>query len=214
MSPSALYSRILPYVRGCPEPAVDRAVLDAAAEFAEKSQIIFTAEAPIALVSGVSTYQVSPVSGIDVDLIRHVYCGTRELDAVTPSSLHDEVPAWETAESTEPTHYSCFGEAGAITVYPKPRNITSETLRIVASWAPSFAATAVPDELVNAYGRDLVEGAKARLMMMPDCKWTNLQLAGIAQGKFDSGIVDARIKAIHGKAAGSVFVRPRQFGRS
>lgn len=212
MSPSALYSRILPYVPGCPEPTVDLAVMDAATEFAEKTQIVFKAESPIALVEDRSTYYVFPDSAVETDLITNVFCGDRQLDLVTPTSLHDQVPGWETAESSEPTHYSTFGEPGSITVYPKPKNVSGQSLRVFASWVPSFGATSIPDELGRGYVRDIVEGAKARLMMIPERKWTNLQLAAAAQAQFERGIVDARIKAIHGKAAGTIVVRPRQFG--
>lgn len=212
MSPSALYSRILPFVPGCPEPTVDQAVMDAATEFAERTQLIFTIEAPISLVDGVSTYSVTPVSGISVSLIRHVYCGARELDAVTPSGLQDQLPTWQASSSSEPTKYSCFGEPGTITVYPTPQRVSTEKLRIVASWEPTFGATQIPDELVTGYARDIVEGAKARLMMIPERKWTNLQLAGIAEGKFEAAVAEGKIKAIHAKAAGSLHVRPRKFG--
>lgn len=214
MSPQALYSRILPYVAGCPEPAVDLAVIEAATEFAERTQILFRVEAPIRLVEGRSTYYVHPDNAVETDLITNVFCADRELDLVTPTSLHDRVPGWETSESSEPTHYSTFGEPGSITVYPKPKNVTDQALRVFASWVPSFGATSIPDELGRGYARDIVEGAKARLMLMPERKWTNLQLAGIAQTKFDSGVVEARIKAIHGKAAGTIVARPRQFGSS
>lgn len=214
MSPSALYSRILPYVAGCPEPTVDQAVIDAATEFAEKTQILFKAEAPIPLVDGRSTYYIHPEFAVEPDLITSVFCADRELDLVTPTSLHDRVPGWETAESSEPTHYSTFGEPGSITVYPRPRNTSGQKLRVFASWVPSFGTTSLPDELVRGYSRDIVEGAKARLMLIPDRKWTNLQMAGICQGKFDGGIAEARIKAIHGKAAGTIVARPRQFGSS
>lgn len=215
MIPSALYSRILPYVPGCPEPTVDLAVMDAATEFAERSQIDFTIEAPVALQANVATYTVDPRTGLDVSMVREVYCGTRELIVVpSAAALRDKLPSWQTAASNEPTHYSCFGAPGTITVYPTPALVSTETLRIVASWLPGFGANVLPDELGHRYARDLAEGAKARLMLMPDRKWTNLPLAGVCQGKFDTAVNDARIRALHGKAAGSIYVRPRQFGRT
>jgi hypothetical protein len=214
VSPQELYSRILPYVPGCPEPTVDLAVIEAATEFAEKTQLSFFMEAPISLVDGTSTYYIAPDYEVEVDLITGVFCAGRELKHVTPSSLHDQAPDWETSESNEPTHYSTFGDAGSITVYPKPMNTTGQAIRVFASWVPSFDATSIPDELGRTYARDIVEGAKARLMMIPDRKWTNLQLAGIAQGKFDSAIVDGRIKAIHNSAASTITARPQRFGGS
>lgn len=191
---------------------VDRAVIDAATEFAEKTQISFRVEVPILLIDDVSTYYIPPDIDVEVDLITNVFCAGRELDLVTPSSLHDRMPGWETAESSEPTCYTTLDEAGAITVYPKPKNVTGSSLTVFASWVPSFDATSIPDELGRGYARDIVEGAKAALMMMPERKWTNPQLGSICQGKFESGIVEARIKAIHGRSPGTISARPRRFG--
>lgn len=212
MSPSQLYSRVMPYVAGCPEPTVDQAILDAAIEFAERTQIVFTHEAPITLVNGQSTYYVFPEFGLDVDMVQGVHCGTRELIRVTPNSLHDEVPDWQTSISSEPTHFSTFVSPGEITVYPKPASVNGAKLRVMATWAPTMTATSIPDELGKRFFRDLVEGAKARLMLMPDRKWSNPQLGAVAQNAFDSGVVDARIKALHGNAAGTITARPRRFG--
>lgn len=214
MSPQELYRRILPYVPGCPEPTVDLAIIEAATEFAERTQIVFSVEVPISLVNGKSTYYVAPDFEVEVDLITNVFCAGRELSLVTPTSLHDQLPGWETSESSEPTHYSTFGAVGSITVYPKPANVNGRKLRVFASWVPSFDVTEIPDDLSRGYARDIVEGAKARLMMIPDRKWTNLQLAGIAQGRFDAAVSDGRIKAIHGKAAGTISARPQRFGGS
>jgi len=212
MTPSQLYSRILPFVPGCPEPTVDQAVMDAVIEFADRTQAIFTTSTPVPLVDGRSTYYVFGDYGLEPDLIRGVYVGPRELTHATQSRLHDLIPSWQTAESSEPTVYTTFEESGSITVYPKPRNVNGGALTIVATWSPGLDATSFPDELGRRYFRDLAEGAKARLMMMPDRKWTNPQLGAICQGKFDSGISDARIEAIHAKGAGSIVVRQRQFG--
>lgn len=212
MKPSKLYSRILPYVTGCPEPMVDQALLDAAAEFAERTQILFTIESPIPLVEGRASYVVFPDFGVGVDMIQAVYCGPRELRRATPSSLQDELPDWQTAKSSEPTHFSCFSDPGTIEVYPTPTNVQGATLRIQAAWAPGLHSEDIPDDMATRFYRDLVEGAKARLMAMPDRKWTNLPLAGVARGNFESGVVDARIKALHANAAGSITARPQRFG--
>lgn len=213
MSPSKLYSRILPYVNGCPEPMVDQAIVDACTEFAEQSQVLFSVEYPIPLVDGRSTYYIYPDGSVEVDLIRHVTCGSRELIPVSSTSaLNDQLPTWGTTKSSEPTHYSTFGEAGSLTVYPEPLNSSGQSLVVVASWSPSFDAKSIPDELVTKYALGVIEGVKAKLMLMPDKKWTNIQLSAICQGKFDAAINEARARAIHGKAAGTITVRPRRFG--
>lgn len=212
MTPSQLYSRILPYVQGCPEPIVDQAVMDAVTEFAERSQASFTLESPIPLVDGKSTYYVFPDFGLSTDLIRHVYCGLTELRQCTPSTLRDEVPNWEVATAAVPTHYTCYGDAGEITVYGRPLNSNGASLRVIASWSPTLTAKAFPSALGERYGRDIAEGAKASLMMIADRKWTNLKMAGIAREKFENAIVDARLLAIHANAAGTITARPQRFG--
>lgn len=212
MTPSQLYSRVMPYVQGCPEPTVDQAIMDAAIEFAEKSQIIFTQEAPIPLVDGRATYYVFPEFGLDLDMVRAVHCGTRELIRLTPNSQHDNVPDWRTSMSSEPTHYSTFTSSGEITVYPKPTSVNGATLRVQATWHPSMTATSFPDEMGKKYFKEIAEGAKAKLMMMADRKWSNPQLAIVCERKFEDGALDARIRALHGNAAGTITARPQRFG--
>ncbi len=215
MNPSKLYSRILPHVQGCPEPLVDQAVIDTAIDFAQRTQIVFTTSRPVPLIDGKSTYYVYGDYGLEADLITGVFIGSRELTlASSPAALHDLMPGWATAEASEPTVYSCFGEEGSITVYPKPLNSNGAAMQIIATWAPGMDATTIPDELGRGYFAELVEGAKAKLLSMADRKWSNPAQAGLAAQKYESGVVDARIRAIHGKAAGSVVVRPRQFGSS
>lgn len=215
MTPSQLYSRILPHVPGCPEPLVDQAVIDTAIDFAQRTQIVFTISRPVPLVDGRSTYSVYGDYGLEPDLIRGVFVGARELVlASSLAALHDLMPGWATAESSEPTAYSCFGDAGSITVYPKPLNSSGAVMRINATWAPTMDATSIPDELGRGYFLELIDGAKAKLMMMEGRKWSNPVLAGVAEKKYEDGLALVRIKAIHGKAAGSTVVRPRQFGSS
>ena len=212
MTPSQLYSRVLPYVPGCPETMVDQALLDAASEFAEASQIIFCEERPITLVNGRSTYRIAPGSDIGVDMVRGVFCGTRELRMVTPTSRHDEVPDWQTSKSSEPTHYGTFEEPDSITVYPRPDAVNGATIVVQATWAPGFGSTTIPDDMGRRFYRELVAGAKAILMMMPDRKWTNPQLGAMARNEFEAGVAEARIKAIRGNAAGTITARPQRFG--
>lgn len=212
MTPSQLYSRIAPFVQGCPEPTIDQAVMDAVTEFAERTQIAFSQEAPIPLRDGVSTYHVFPLAGLDIAMVRHVFCRTRELRKVTPTSLHDAIPDWQTISSSEPTHYGTFEEPGAITVYPKVRDPNGATLVVMAAWQPAFGATSFPDDIGRRFYRDIVEGAKAHLLLMPDRKWTNPALAGVARANFEAGIADARIKAIHSNSAGTITARPQRFG--
>ncbi len=214
MSPEQLYSRILPYVIGCPEPMVDQAIMDATAEFAGYTQADYSIEETVALRDGQRAYYVFGSSGIQPDLVRNVWCNKRELTHVTTTQLFDVLPDWQTAEASEPVYYNGSGELGQINVYPLPRNIPQGlSLRVEVSWKPGLVGRVIPDAIGMEYGREIAEGAKAALMLMPDRKWTNERQGAMAMKKFDDAKVEARLKAIHQNAAGSLSVRPQNFGR-
>lgn len=215
MTPSDLYSRILPFVPGCPEPMVDQAVIDSAVELAEFSQAIYEASPTIRLVEGRSTYSIFDGTGLDLDLVRFVLGpGNRELTPLSsPGQLQDVLPNWQGDSSNEPTHYSAWSTPELLTVYPTPSQIAAgASLRVHGTWKPSLAATSFPDSFGRSYYQTIVEGAKSRLMMMPDRKWSNPQLAAVSEKKFRDGMVDAKNEALHGKVGGSVRVRPVRFG--
>lgn len=214
MNTEAFYSRLLPFLPGCPEPLIDQAIMDAAAEMAMATQADYSIERPIALVDGKRSYYIFGSSGVEVDLVREVYCGARELQHKTTTQLGDALPNWQTAESSEPTYYNTIGEPGTISVYPLPRNVQAgATIVAVVSWRPGMLATAIPDTLGKQYYMEIVDGAKSKLMLMPgDRKWANEKLGLLAGKKFEDGKNDAMLRALHQGAAGSLSVRARRFG--
>ncbi len=215
MTPADLYSRILPFVPGCPEAMVDQVVIDAAVELAEFSQSIFEVATSIPLVNGTATYNVAEATGLDLDLVRFVLGpGNRELTPLSsPGQLQDVLPNWQGDESNEPTHYSAWSAPESLTIYPTPANIAAgAALRVHGTWKPGISATSFPEGFGRSYYQTIVEGAKSKLMLMPDRKWSNPQLAMISDKKFRDGMVDAKNEALHGKVAGSIRVRPVRFG--
>lgn len=212
MIPSQLYSRILPWVPGCPEPTVDQAVMDSVIEFCDRTQIDVRVDEQIELQEGVSDYEVFGDDDVEQDLVRGVYGPNGEITSVTPARLQDLLPDWQTGESTIPVYYGTWFTPGSITFWPRP-NQTGVLVRVASSWKPALEATSFPDSFGRQYFQTLVEGAKAKLMSMPERKWTNLQLAGVHQMKYDAGIADARAVALHGRSAGTLVARPQAFGR-
>ncbi len=212
MTPSDLYSRILPHVPNCPTPLVDQAVMDTAIDFASETQIDFNIEAPIALANGQDSYSITEATGMKVDQVRHVYGPLWELEPVTPSQLQDRLQDWQTNQASDPRFYRTWPDANTIVVYPTPQNVTTQTLRVIAAWKPARTATAFPDKLGEDHFDALVAGALSRLMLVPERKWTNPQMAGVHAGAYNTARVNARIEAIHAKTVGTIRVRPRQFG--
>ena len=194
---------------------VDQAVIDAAVELAEFSQSIFEASPAIRLIDGKSTYSIFDGTGLELDLVRAVIGpGGRELTPVSsPGHLQDVMPNWQNDASNEPTHYSAWSAPESLTVYPRPERLEAgASIRVYGTWKPGISSTSFPDGFGRSYYQAIVEGAKSRLMLMPDRKWSNPQLAAVSEKKFRDGMIDAKNEAVHGKVAGSIRVRPARFG--
>ena len=217
MQASAFLSRVLPDVPGCPDVLALQAVMDAAIEIFEETQIWAPpAGSPVTLQNAVSDYGPTIPAGARVGRIKSVWCGTRQLDKRTPGNLSDVLPDWQTAKSSEPTYYTLV-DTDTIRVYPMPDSVTGASITIHASYVPlddlsGHSNPTIPDEYGVRYRDAIVAGAKARLMIVPDRKWSNERLAGYYKTQFDNALAEIKTHAIHAQLPGTITVRPRAFG--
>lgn len=215
MQPSAFLSRVLTDTPGCPDVLALQAIVDAAVELFEYTDAWVLTSDPIRLSSLEDTYEPDAVTGARIGRIKHVWCGARELRFKTSSGLADALPDWQTARSSEPTYYTS-PDGKSVRVHPMPFAVNGATITIEASYIPKddmsgSAAPIIPDDLGIKYRDTIIAGAKARLMAVPERKWSNERLAGYYQGKFDDGKATARIEAMHAGQPGTLTVRPLSF---
>jgi len=67
-----------------------------------------------------------------------------------------------------------------------------------------------PDEVVSRWGEVIADGARWRLLMMPQ-KWQNAELASYYNRQYRLGVASARQLSALGHAHGGSRVKPRRF---
>lgn len=216
MKASAFLSRLLPDVPGCPDSLALQAVVDAAVELFDETDIWVLLGDPQRLVNNEPNYEPDSVTGARIGKIRSVWCGRRELVFKDSRQLTDVLPDWQTARSSEPTYYNSPDNV-SIRVYPTPLAVTGSTISIEASYVPrddmsGSTDPTIPDDLGMRLRDTILAGARSRLMITPERKWSNERLAAFYAAKFENDKAETRIMAIKARQPGTMSVRPREFG--
>ena len=208
----ALFPYLLPDVPGVPDVTARQALLLASIDFCVNTQAWDAFLDPIKLIDGVNEYQLDTVPGARIVAVRDVWLPDRILLPKTIEEITQTIPNWQSAKSSIPTFYSATSDLDYIQVYPIPIEPGDTAMTIRVAYAPSLSGASIPDALATRYLETLLAGAKARLMVSPGKGWSNPQLAGYHQTKFDAGVQSAKIDIMHDKVQGSVRVKPVRFG--
>jgi hypothetical protein len=136
----------------------------------------------------------------------------RELVPVTMERLQELIPNWQESQGSDPAYYNCPNDNSVVRIYPIPMGANGAKMTIRAVYTPDQFGDFIPKFLVSTYLDELMAGAKARLMIMPNKSWSNPQLAMVNQSMYDEGVTKAKVNVAHDKVAGSVRVRPVRYG--
>lgn len=187
---SEFYADVLPFVAGCPEPAMDRAVRDAAIEFCQRSLAWGVWLDPVTLTTARSYDLDMPNNS---DLVR--------VERVTVNGHPVELASCRLA-SADPASHAGDG----VTVNPDRISITlghagvvGDVLQVFALLRPSRKATGIEDALFAAHRRTISEGAVAHLLRLP--AYNAQGSAGDAMALFERGIASAAQAAWRGDLA-------------
>ena len=173
---------IRPYVPGCSDPWIERAVLTSATRFCVRSRI-WQQETEYSLAAGDQT--------------------------ITLTLPEDSaVVAVKVSNAFRPVvNYTL---AGAIIAFNDAlRGATDIT--VVTFLRPDREATGLPDILYDDWFEGIEAGAKAELMMMPGKPWTNMDMAGLNQRQYHHEAGEANIVANKKNSQDVLMVRPRRF---
>jgi hypothetical protein len=188
---------ILPEVVGCPDPLLDRTILQAAFHFCDHTGAWSEIQDPIILTPGRGEYEIDVPPEAVALRARDVFIdGTR-------------IPPGQFAFSNG-RHFDSAKELGLIFLRPAP--MTAASMQIRAVFAPLLTAKRLPDFLLSRYEGAISSGVKARLMMMPGVSWSNPQLGQFYQTGYQNAVAEARAESVQDGASGSLYVPPRRFG--
>lgn len=206
---SSFTPRIAYRVDGCPDITIEQAVLDSCIDFCERSLILRQTLDQVTTAVGVKEVELDLPTNYRIVKILKVWVNETEIEAAseeevsTPLAHVDSVPG-STSTNSVPAWY-VESSPGTLRVFPAPDKAYTITVR--AALKPSRSATSVDDILFENWVNAIVEGALARLYLMPE-RWGNAGLAAVSAKAFLSFASSASTEAQHGRGRGELRVRP------
>ena len=192
---SELLDEVLPYLAADPsDPVTENAIKRTVIEFCAASWIWKHMPDAIDVVAGESTYDLEPAAGTDIATVVSAELDGIPLENRALTWLNKEVPRWRT-EASRPKYFTQVDTEQVILAALPDSNITGG-LTTTLALQPSQSATSFPKWIFNQYLYVLAEGALAKLMMMPNKPWTDIQNGADRRTKFEAGIANARASAL------------------
>ena len=176
---------------GCPEFIVERAILGAVIEFAEKSWCLNEEHDPFDLDEDEAEYEFDAPDSHRIVGIMNVRIDGEQINPISEQELSRKYPGWRTDTASLPTLY-VKNSRTMITVYPIPQADVDDAVEARIALAPTRTATRINDRFRDYHFDAIVAGAAARLLIQPGKAWTSPEMAGIALSKFNSDLFSAR----------------------
>jgi len=187
---------IAPEVPGCPDPIIEKAVLDNTRIFCFKSQLLRLEIEPIALINGQAEYSIVPPDGYETTGIARAWVNGRELGPMVRRPV-------KKPSGNSPTHW-LYPSTNKISVHPIPNAKTeasSAEIEAEVFLRPTLTATGCEDEILDLYEPVIVSGAMGKLFSMSKKSWTDLQLSDFHMREFRRGLSEALVESLRGKTS-------------
>lgn len=207
----------------CPDPIVEREILNVIIEFCEKTHIM---QREFAVTfdtdsDGLTELDDEYQNAIDVDISEHlskermVSVMAFNLDGIDKypeyrnitNTISDSI--WESLHSDNVLYFS-MPDSNTIRVYDRE---TSDTeLYVALAVKPTRSATSVQDFLLEDWLEPIVAGVKAKILAMPGKEWTNGRASLMYKLEYRRGISRARAMALKGFSKKPVEIHGQNFG--
>lgn len=175
-------------IHSCPDFTIEYWLREVAREFCQRTRYLRETLA-VDLVADLAYYPLTPTDAqTEVIGIKaaEIVDGSVPLVPVAP----EEVPS----EKGQALGY-WFSTRGEIVLNPIPNEEEVEALSVNVILQPTKDATDISSEITLRWDRALADGALARLFVQPNKDWSNGQLAGYHEEKFERAVVLARVEA-------------------
>lgn len=179
------YPHVQPFVPGCPEVVIDQHLLDAAADFCERSEVWKYNLDRDSTIAGLSEYTLDPPSGALIENVVALYLDGALLKRVSDLDFKD----YPDRGNAKPTCFSVY-EDQQVRFYPTPDKAYSFTGVCVLK--PSLSATGVEDFIFETHRKTIACGAVASLAVIPGKEWSNPELSAYYTAKFHKAMDDAK----------------------
>jgi len=180
---------VLPHCPGCPDLVAEDEIRNAAEEFLERA-FVWRYWTP-AMVTAQDQTDYTPLLPTATRLVRlhEALLGTTPLDI-------DTIAGGETGTA----YKACTPDLRAIRVGPDAP-AADQTLKVLVSLTLTKASTGLPDELYDAYSRQIAYGAVARICAHANKPYTNPEKSGTERTRFLDAIDLARSDKARGNSS-------------
>jgi hypothetical protein len=167
----------------------------------------------IPLEAGVSEYDVSaPTSGSIVSNIKYLTLGSKKITPATTQTLLGNQD-WAVSAAGEPRFYNVLSDM-TLKIYPNPsQSEVGKSMNAYCTFMPTVDSTSVPSKFIERYAETLINGAKAKLMSMPNKTWTDMANSGVYESRFMEGITKARIEVASDYTSVDLTANKLRFGQ-
>lgn len=205
---------ILPDVPGCPDILVEDTVRDVVIDFCQRTRWLTAVNATAADVTGGASERTfaTPLlsSGNRVIEVKAAWYLDKALKLWTPDEAEAQLgPTW--ASQTGDPRAIVMDRMDKYYVVPSPASTASASLKMRLATAPLPTATTCDDLLRYRWREAIKAGAIAKLCVMPDKKWSNIERASIAAGGYGSEVASAQLSAARGMVRRKLTVPARFF---
>jgi len=194
---SDLLSEILPVLSADPsDPVTEHALKRSVIRFCNESWVWKYFPDPSDLVAYENAIDIEAPAGADVSVVMTVSVNGVKIDPRRPDWLDDEMPSWQTKTGTP--KYWTQTDTDQIILAPLPDVSIVNGVTMTLALQPNQKQVGFPAWIASQYLYNIVDGAIAHLMLMPDKAWTNLALGASYMERFEDGIAKARGDGVAG----------------
>jgi hypothetical protein len=179
---------VLPDVAGCTNELAINALRNAAIELYTKSWIYTQACDPQQTIIGQAEYDLDSFNLYKIIGIVSASIDDAAIIPVGVTSLNRSNLRWQDDNGT-PTNYLSY-DYTTVRLYPIPDKV--QTLNVHVSLTPTKNSPGVENFIYDLYSEQLAAGAKARLMLMPNKPFTDLNTSREYRAQFAAAITDAK----------------------
>lgn len=201
---------VMPELPGCPIPLIMSKALEVLMDLCTRGSPWVEPLDPLSLTAGVSTYELDPPAGARIISIKSASIGGRPVTPRTRSELTESLGSLWSSHTGQPIHYT-LSSLGELTVYPVPSS-GGMVLNIDAQLMPIAPLNSIPDAVANLDLMAIINGVKARLMIMKGQPWSAPDLAAVYMSEYERLVSQASVRQHFGGGSRSLIVPPQPFG--
>lgn len=189
---TAFLSRVIPFVRECPENVAIDAIRNATIEFCERSHWLHYRHDPITLLEGIAQYELEPPDEHDIVGVLDMWLNGKRL---TPTVHDDLVRAFGddySLRSGTPQFYTTVDPI-EVTFVDTPDRMMPNAVTALVALAPGRDSFDCNDTLYQRFLEPIAQGALHRLKDMEGMPWSNPNQALRHRALYVAGITAATV---------------------